>query len=319
MKEIQLRPIKETTEDYEEMERKIIKLFREEIYLPLLRELGAPPKTLKNTMEDLINAINTGQVKFYRGSFTGKFNSVISRELRKLGADWDAKSKAWKITARELPVDVNTAVALSESKFQKQFKKMEAKLEQLLPEEIAEKLKIEHLFDSSLYKIDQQFKKTVKGIVVAPDLTKEERKQIAEEYTKNMKLYIKDWSEKNIKDLRKQMKEHAFGGNRYEDMVKVIQRNYGVSQNKAKFLARQETSLLMTKFKESRYLDAGVDEYIWRTVAGSPNHPVRPYHKALEGKRFSWKNPPVVDKDGHQKNPGQDYNCRCYAVPVVKF
>jgi SPP1 gp7 family putative phage head morphogenesis protein len=95
-----------------------------------------------------------------------------------------------------------------------------------------------------------------------------------------------------------------------------------VSANKAKFLARQETSLMTTKLKETRYREAGVNEYKWKTVAGSKLHPVRPSHKILEGRIFRWDDPPITTPPGEavrRNNPGQDYNCRCFAQPIVRF
>lgn len=102
----------------------------------------------------------------------------------------------------------------------------------------------------------------------------------------------------------------------------MIQDSYDVSANKAKLLALQETSLLMGKFKQVRYADSGVQEYRWGCVAGTKNHPVPPWHKALEGKIFRWDGPPITSKLGepvHRSNSGEDFNCRCFARPIVRF
>ena len=58
--------------------------------------------------------------------------------------------------------------------------------------------------------------------------------------------------------------------------IGAIQKSYGVTANKAKFLARQETKLLTTTLKEVRYVDAGVTKYKWKSVTGTAAHPVRP-------------------------------------------
>lgn len=314
-----LPPIKETTEDYEEIEKCIIALFKTEIYLPLLREMGLGSKTLKNAPQDLADAIRSGRITFYRGEFRGRFSSAITRELKKIGAKWDRRQGSFKIQLSSLTPEIKHAIETSENRFLQTISRIDKKLREILPEEIADRLNISDRFDSVLWKVDKEFRKSIKGITVAPDLTPERRKKIAEEYTNNMRLYIKEWTEKEIVKLRKDVQSKAFAGNRYETMVKTIQKSFGVSQNKAKFLARQETSLLITKFKETRYTDAGVREYIWSCVAGSTNHPVRPMHKKLEGKRFRWDDPPITDEKGNRNNPGQDYNCRCFARPVVKF
>jgi SPP1 gp7 family putative phage head morphogenesis protein len=319
---IELRPIKESTEDYEAIEQEIIKLFRKCIYLPLLKEFSESANILKNSKDDLFSAIRSGRITYYRGVFSGRFNSTISRELKKLGATWDRIGKAWKINQSDLPAEIRFAIMASESRYAEKVEAIDKKLASIIPEEVAEQLKIERLFDSTLWKVDKEFKKTLRGLTVAPELTPEQAKRIADEWQNNMKLWIKDFTEKEIRKLREEMKETVFAGNRYESAINHIKSSYGVSRRKAKFLARQETSLLMTKFKQTRYEDAGVREYRWGCVTGSPLHPVRPWHKALEGKVFRWDNPPVTTAPGEparRNNPGQDYNCRCFARPIVKF
>lgn len=54
---------------------------------------------------------------------------------------------------------------------------------------------------------------------------------------------------------------------------------------------------------------AGItDQYVWRTLR---DERVRPSHRMNDGRVFSWSDPPAT---GH---PGEDYNCRCEAVPFV--
>ncbi len=47
--------------------------------------------------------------------------------------------------------------------------------------------------------------------------------------------------------------------------------------------------------------------YIWHTVG---DHKVRGEHARRNGQTFSWANPP------DDENPGEDYNCRCWAEPI---
>lgn len=323
---ITLKPIKESTEDYEEVELKLIELFRKEIYLPLLKELNIG-KTIKNAKWDvsgksLLEAIRSGRITFNRGTFSGRFNAQVSKELKLLGAKWDRQQGTFKIPQSELPMDIRNVISASESKFLEKIAGIDEKLAKLVPAEIADKVKIEKIFDRTIYKTNKSFEESVKGITIVPELTSDQRKKIASEWQDNMKIWVRDFTEKEITSLRKDVQKSVFQSDRYESMFDQIQKSYDVSRNKAKFLARQETSLLMTKLKETRYQDAGVNEYKWGCVAGSKNHPVRTWHKALEGKIFTWNNPPITTKPGEpvrRNNPGQDYNCRCFAIPVVRF
>ncbi len=328
-KVVQLRPIKETSHDYEALERRLKELFRKLIYEPLVKEFDVNKTVLANAYGDnaLIDAIKSGRITYYRGTFSGRLNAAISKQLRDLGASWDRKTGTFKAQLASLPVEVRTAVYESEGRFAKKLAAVDKKLAQILPEEIADRFKATDIFDRTLYKTDTQFQASVRGITVAPQLTPERRKKIADEWQNNMQLYIKDFTEKEIKELRTKMQKTVFAGNRYESAIETIQESYGVSTRKAKFLARQETSLLMTKFKESRYQDAGVNEYRWVAVAGTKLHPTRPAHKALadqskKGKIYRWDQPPNTAEPGEParyNNPGQDYNCRCTAIPIVRF
>lgn len=337
MTEIELRPIKESPSDWDEVERKLKRVFRDEIYLPLIVELGAPKATLQNAAYGLLEAIKFGRIYYGGGKFSGKFNATISRELKELGAKWDRKSSSWKIAQGDLPAEVKLAISSSSVRFDETLQRIDKKLSQILPEEIADKINIVDNFDAALWKVDKDFHSSIKNITVAPKLTPDQRKRIAEEWQNNMKLWIKDFTEKEIGDLRKKVQTHVFKGNRYEGMISTIEKSYGVSTDKARFLARQETNLLMTKFKQTRYEAAGVSEYKWGSVSGTANHPTRPWHKALaensnQGKTtsdgkcvegvFRWDNPPNTAGPGESpryNNPGQDYNCRCFAKPVVRF
>lgn len=315
----ELQPIREGIDDWEPLELKIAELFQKEIYLPILALLNAPKKVLKNSADPLVEAIEAGRIHFDRGMFRGKFNSSVSKELRKLGAKWDKKKSGFTLPLGKVPPDVRRAIELSESRFKKVLQAIDKKLSEMLPSQIADKLKATQIFDTVLWKVDTSFKSTIKNITVAPDLTPAAREKIAAEYNENMKLYIKDWTEKEILSLREKIQENNFSGLRYEGMIKTLQDSYGVSYNKAKFLARQETKLLTSKFKEARYTDAGIQEYKWQCVVGSPNHPVRPMHKRLDGKICRFDDPPIVDEKGNRKNPGEDYGCRCVARPIVRF
>jgi len=113
------------------------------------------------------------------------------------------------------------------------------------------------------------------------------------------------------------MSEQVAQGFRADETSKIIQAEFGVSKNKAKFLARQETSLLVSAYREQRYTDAGIREYIWQS---SHDERVRKSHKELNGRKFSWDNPPIVDPaTGRKAHPGEDFGCRCIAVPVIRI
>ena len=105
--------------------------------------------------------------------------------------------------------------------------------------------------------METDFKKSVKNIIVAPEMSEETREYIASDWADNMDKYIQKFTEEQIKELRTKILDNVMKGNRPEQVVKLIQKSYNVSLRKAKFLARQETSLMLASYKEARYTAAG--------------------------------------------------------------
>ena len=275
------------------------------------------PEGLTNAKDKtpLIKAILSGKVQYFNEHFEGKFNAAISREIRQMGGKWDSKRKSWSIKADKLSYDVQTAIGQVSNKMIRINNRINEHLATV--EKIAQENPIfvlDKYFEGSISRLEERFQEGLKGILVAPTLTDEMRKNLAREYTNNMNLYIKGWMDDSVVRLRKRVQRNAFAGYRSSQLVKEIEHDYQVSHNKARFLARQETSLLMSQFREERYKSAGVDSYRWST---SGDERVRPFHKRLNGKVFTWDNPPIVDENGKRAHPGQDFGCRCIAIPLV--
>lgn len=320
--ELQRLPISfDSPAEYEKLEARIRDAFRREIYGPILREFFLSSDVLRNSLDKLADAIRSGRITYSRGSFRGRFNSGISKELRSLGARWDRKTSSFKIEKRKLPIPIRAEISASLVSFQEKLAAVDKRLSQILPEDFADSIKMKDIFEKSLWKTDNNLAKTLKAITIEPKISPSQRDKIAAEWARNMRLSIKGFTESQIRKLRIDIEKSYFAGQRYESAIKSIQKSYGVSANKAKFLARQEYKLLTAKFKETRYAEAGIYEYEWRCVAGSKNHPVRPSHKKLEGRVFRFDDPPVTTPPGEparRNNPGEDYNCRCFAIPVVR-
>lgn len=91
-------------------------------------------------------------------------------------------------------------------------------------------------------------------------------------------------------------------------IAKEIQKQFGVTKRRAEFIARDQVAKLNGQLTKIRQSELGVKKYIWSTVK---DERVRPEHQEREGEIFSWDKPP---DGGH---PGEDYNCRCVAIPVM--
>ena len=129
------------------------------------------------------------------------------------------------------------------------------------------------------------------------------------------KEQLQDWSKQNV-ELISKMREIVYNGytsgKTTTRMLKEIQRAYKVGLKHARLIARDQTAKLNGQIQRHQQNDAGITEYIWCT---SGDERVRDSHKALDGKKFSWDNPPL-NSDGRACHPGEDYQCRCIGRPV---
>lgn len=118
-------------------------------------------------------------------------------------------------------------------------------------------------------------------------------------------------------DMRRIVLEGYRNGMPTKSLVKEIQKAYNISLRHARLIARDQTAKLNSQICRKQQEDAGVTEYIWST---SEDERVRASHRRLNKKRFKWSDPPIVDeKKGRRCNPGEDYQCRCCALPVFDF
>lgn len=132
--------------------------------------------------------------------------------------------------------------------------------------------------------------------------------------TRNVSL-IKSLAKEQISEIRGLLQEGEAGAWQVDELRKSIQARFGVTRSKADLLARDQTLKLNGQLTQKRQQNAGIVEYIWTT---SRDERVRPMHAELEGTKQRWDKPPVVSPDGRRGHPGDDYQCRCTAFPVLE-
>lgn len=313
------KPLLFTPIYYADIEAEIARFFKSEIFAPLAKSLILPLDEITNEKDDkdpVLHAVKEGYLYYDNGAFRGGFNSKISKRLKDLGAKFSVRDSSWVIARGKIPAEILTAQAQADDRFHKLKDSLVKTIDGLDIDQQFEKYGFTEKYERALERMDEKFTESVASITIAPRLSAEQKEFIAHEWSQNLRLYVKDWSAQSILELRRDVQENAFAGLRSENMIKMIQGRYGVSQRKAEFLARQETSLLMSKFRESRYRDVGVDDYIW---SGQNDGRERPDHVLLNGTEQKFSDPPITNrKTGATNNPGADYGCRCTARPLFK-
>ena len=108
-------------------------------------------------------------------------------------------------------------------------------------------------------------------------------------------------------------------GRTLEEEIRLIG---GFAEERARVIARDQTSKMNTNINQIRQTALGIQEYIWRTsedsrVVGAPGgkypegNAMHGNHYVRNGKIFRWDEPP---DDGH---PGWPLQCRCVALGIV--
>ena len=131
--------------------------------------------------------------------------------------------------------------------------------------------------------------------------------QIASFTARNVDL-IKDIPRQHISKLTAIIREGTERGDSTTSIIKDIQKLTGQTRRRAKLIARDQVSKFNGKLTQLRQTESGIDEYIWST---SKDEKVRNSHARLNGKIFSWNDPPPV---GH---PGEDVQCRCIPIAYI--
>lgn len=125
---------------------------------------------------------------------------------------------------------------------------------------------------------------------------------------------IKTIPQDELDIMKEQILNTFYVGGTNKTLAAEIEKVYHTGKYRARFLARDQMAKLNGQINKEQQQDAGVTEYIWRTVG---DERVRESHKKLNGRKFSWSNPPIVDdKTQRRCAPMEDYQCRCVPIPV---
>lgn len=125
---------------------------------------------------------------------------------------------------------------------------------------------------------------------------------------------IKDIGADELERLTDTLEQAEIGAWRVEELRSTLLDEFDITKSKADFWARDQVLKLNGQLNQTRQTNAGINEYIWTT---SNDERVRETHDQLDGSRQSWDSAPVVSEDGRTAHPGDDYQCRCTAYPII--
>jgi SPP1 gp7 family putative phage head morphogenesis protein len=281
----------------------------------------------------LERALKNGSIQFTNGAFKGAINASISKEIKSYGGKF--VKGAWRLPSPLLPASIQKAIR-SNARTMELLNDRLFELTRAMPETVTNMVRdmsIESLGLANIDRVSKEFKNTVgKAMSVMPKFDKQARAILKTEYFDNEDLpivertlneyenrtreYVEYFAQETVEKLRKNLSLLISDGRSRHDVRRAVENELNISKGRAKFIARQETSLLTSNIKEVQYKQAGVDRYIWRTVG---DNRVRDKHDELNGKEYSFSNPPEAKyfSTGKPENPGHDFNCFIGSTPIT--
>lgn len=303
-------------EYYDDIQKSLERYMFDTYYVPVIEILGINNKKLLNAGEAaVVSALRSRRIAYSNLKFSGSFSINISKELSKF-ATFDERSKTWNVKSQlDIPLHIRNTIFLVDSENKDTQRELEAffdDLERSLeknPEPIITPIR------KTVDAMQDDLNKDLGTLGVKKELTDDEKNNLAQDYNKSQTLNIANWNPEQIERLRDFVSASFTEGASKQSLIDYLMSEMEVSRNKAKFLARQETSLFLSKFRRETSKSAGVNRYQW---SASMDERTRERHQELNGKIFFYGDPPIVDIDtGRKAEPGEDFGCRCVAIPVM--
>ena len=310
---------------------KIGAVYRNGAYV--LNEQSIPPiitseiATLKVEAKAKLNSVDIFLSNLSLVDITPFVDGLVNKMFDSFTTDLSKSLTEKNIPIIELPID-NPNVTIPEEEVQKISQYWDEK------EEEARKLREVYERAKEFYDKDKS-REARKAVDRAKDTLKEFQKQkyknapkfdytypgnptsrqVAENYTYNLKYWVKNWEVQDITNMREEVIEMVKKGARIAEIKKYFESRWKVASDKAEFLARNEAGLASTAIKEWQYKNAGCTHFKWLPSASKEK---RELHKQHYGKIFSFDNPPLIDERLEIYGlPRQIWNCSCSMQCIV--
>lgn len=302
-------------EEYSEPTTKELEYYFYQLFWSDIIKSLEDPYFRLNSNNALLSAIRRGIVRYSNGEFVGDFSMKVSAELDKF-AKYDGRSKTWKGVP---PPSISATASIANQKAKALNEKISSLIDDIPDRVTAAVDSLKYSIEKPLAAMNAQATQDLKNTGIILDVTPELSQNIINDYTNNLNISIKNWEPKQTERLRGMVEKNILSGYNRLELIDQIAIEYEVSKNKAKFLARQETTLLTSTVRDSRYQGAGVKKFRWSATGGKQGDGrTRILHRKLHAQTFFYSSPPIIDETtGERGTPGKAYGCRCGSVPVI--
>lgn len=145
-------------------------------------------------------------------------------------------------------------------------------------------------------------------------------KQYMDENAKLIKSVPLNAAKKIEKIVLENLKTGAERAESLTDIVMQIGKLPDSMRSRAKLIARTEIAKMSTGLVKARAVSSDINWYVWRSTHDIR---VRSSHKLMDKVLVAWDDPASPEElDGAKKSyghyhPGEIFNCRCYARPIL--
>jgi len=122
--------------------------------------------------------------------------------------------------------------------------------------------------------------------------------------------FIKNIKDDYLSEIEKVVRDGVKDGRTAKQIREQLVERVKVAESRAQFIAVDQTGSILGQMTAERHQQIGIDKFKWLT---SHDERVRDSHKVLNKEVFSYNDPPTVN--GRVVLPGEDYRCRCVAIP----
>lgn len=158
----------------------------------------------------------------------------------------------------------------------------------------------------------QRAVKETLNVDVPPETYYEQtHREAVEVWIEDNVAWVSNISGETLSEIKGIVYSEYLDGKASKEIIDDIKQEYSSSTKKNTALVINRVANINTEITKQKHQDAGVHEYIWWTRL---DERVRKSHRRLHGRKFSWSDPPETD-GGRRCHPGEDYGCRCIALP----
>lgn len=291
-------------------------------YKPILDILK--PSTVINETNALFDGLKSGNLYYQNGAFyskSGKFSNTISKELEKIGARYSRYGRCYRLAQEKIPDKLKWIIETTRAKTFADVMAIKKTLDTFIGsiDDAIKNIKLIDLAEGMILDVEKRAYENMKANkiqVISPKMTDYRAREFAENYTDSIKFNIKDKLPEEVIKMREVVGQMAIDGESRVTIQRYIENNFIKDQKKAKFLARNESSIATTEYLKAKYQEEGSEEFKW---IANLDERVRDEHKKLNGTVYRYDNPPIIDeRTGTRGMPGEFYNCRCTFVPIFK-